>query len=215
LAVEPRGLVTRYTPRLTRQKWIALGVLGGHDKGLRLSMDLLARRAWALGVAASASGEGRGDGDGGAVAYVAWTRRLGPLAVRAQVGIGLGTRDGHRGGGHGGGRERDDDVIARATTDPIEDDDDDDHHRGGRGPKLSRRAEAALLFRLPLGKRLGLVGGPVLTASDRDGDRHDRHDGERRDGERRDGKRGDGDRGGDHGRGHVEKSMFVGLSYRF
>lgn len=154
-------------------KWITLGVtsdLHGPAAGVRGSFDIIGRGTWSLGVAASIShdGDGRhgpargGDGHGRpagqAIGYIAWTGKLGRLDLRAQVGLGAGTRnDGDRGRAPDG-------TIARSTTgDPTTTDPSTANDRHGH-PRLGMRAEAALLVGLPLGKHLGLVAGPVVSA---------------------------------------------------
>ena len=148
-------------------RWITLGVT--HDRhgppsGIRGSFDLIGRGAWTLGIAATLShgGEGghghdrgRGGDDHGrpsasAIAYIAWTGRLGRLDLRAQVGLGAGTK---------GESRDDDDTIKRTTTD-----DDDSQHGGCGNHRLGMRAEAAFLVGLPFGKHLGVVAGPVISA---------------------------------------------------
>lgn len=156
-------------------KWITLGVttaLHGPPAGIRGSIDLISRGAWSLGVAGAISHDGggmRGHGGGGrgdgkpsaqAIGYLAWTGKIGRLDVRAQVGLGAGTSsDGARDGGRAS-----DGTIARTTTgDPTTTDPSAMNDRHGHG-RLGMRAEAAVLVGLPLGRHLGLVAGPVISA---------------------------------------------------
>lgn len=152
-------------------RWITLGVtseLHGPPAGIRGSIDLIGRGAWTLGVAGAISHDGDfghgkmrgGDGHGkptaSAVGYIAWTGKLGRLDIRAQVGLGASAQvDKHD---HDG--DEADAVIKRTTTT----DDDQNTDGGRRHPRLGMRAEAAVLVGLPLGKHLGLVAGPVLSA---------------------------------------------------
>ena len=161
-------------PKHARAKWLAIGVTGGEDgPGVRASLDLLGRGPFTIGIAASASApeghhHGGGDGSASAVAYLAYTRSIGRLDVRAQIGFGVGTSAG------GGGRDTDrgdtisptiSPTIARTvggTETPTT--------NGRAHPEIAPRAEAALLVALPLTRRLGLVAGPILSAT------HDRGD---------------------------------------
>lgn len=183
-------------------RWITLGVVAGeHQHGIRGSVDLLVRRKWSLGVAATVSGDGAGHHRGGeghghgapsgaAVAYLAYTTKLGPFDVRAQLGF----------GGSSAKRESseaasDQPTIARTVTggDPQVD------QRRGHGD-WAPHAEAAILVGLPLTKHLSVFAGPVLSS--------DAETGERDNG-------ADGDRDGRRGHGHVEPSFVGGLTFRF
>jgi len=198
--VLPGNAVGRYElfhPRHKTAKWLALGVTSNH--GVRASIDLIARRRFSFGIAASASG---GDGHGhhggdherspGVVAYVAYTKKLGRrLEMRAQLGFGVG--------GTGGDDDRDDGTIARMT----ETDEGGDRERDCK-KRLAPRAEAALLIGLPLTKHLGVFAGPVITATkDRDDENRDRAL--------------SGDGGHDERRhgGSVDKAMTAGLRWSF
>lgn len=186
----PGNVVGRYElfrPRAKSAAWLALGVTS--DRGVRASLDLIVRGRFSLGIAATASGgehHGHDGGERGAVAYLAYTTKLGRLDVRAQLGFGVGTS----GGGHDNVGGRDGGAIARTTTvtDPAPDGD-----RQKR--RFAPRAEAALLVGLPLTKHLGLFGGPVISATrDREADRQD---------------------GGRHHGGSVDKAMTAGLRWSF
>ncbi len=160
----PRDLVGRYevfNPRTKIPRWITLGV---SRSGVRGSIDLIARRKLTLGVAATIGHDAehgpdrdheRPDHHGrphvGAVVYVAHTRKLGRLELRASLGFGFGTI--------GGDDSRDDEIAARSTTPDV---DEDRRHR-----RIAPRAEAALLVGLPLTKRLGLLAGPVISTTGR------------------------------------------------
>ncbi len=158
-------------------KWITLGVttaLHGPPAGIRGSMDLIGRGAWSLGIAGSISADGdgmhgahhggRARGDGGAsaqaIGYIAWTGKIGRLDLRAQVGLGAGTSGD---GGRDGGRAPDGTLARTTTGDPTTTDPSATNDRHGHG-RLGMRAEAAVLVGLPLGKHLGLVAGPVISA---------------------------------------------------
>ncbi len=153
-------------PKHVRAKWLAIGVTGGEGgPGVRASLDLLGRGPFTIGIAANASApeghhHGGGDGSASAVAYLAYTRSIGRLDVRAQIGFGIST---NAGGGHDTDRG---DTIARTvggTETPAT--------NGREHPEIAPRAEAALLVALPLTKRLGLVAGPILSATHDQGDR--------------------------------------------
>ena len=155
--------------RLTQKpaKWIALGVtsdLHGPPSGIRGSIDLIGRGAWTLGIAGAISHDGEhGHGRGGhgrpsasAVAYIAWMGKLGRFDLRAQIGLGAGTSAGTE----QRGLDRATDTIQRTTTGGTMTD--DDSPKGGH--RLGMRAEAAVLVGLPLGKHLGVIAGPVVSA---------------------------------------------------
>jgi hypothetical protein len=171
--------VTIIAPKPRMPRWLTIGVTGGEDgPGIRASIDILRRGRFSLGIAANAHGRGfghHGDDDGGfdeehgkhgdvdgtasAVVYLAYTKQIGRLQLRAQIGFGAdcdNDRD-----DDDDDDDRDDNTIARS----VGGDDDDDRERRG-----SPRAEAALLVALPLTKRLGLVAGPIVSATRRDGD---------------------------------------------
>ena len=201
----PQPAIERIPMPPRRTKWLAIGVFGGHDHdhdrggdgrghgggGIRASLDLLGRRAFTLGIAATASHRDGGSG----VVYVAYTRKLWKLDLRAHIGFGVGGNRGDR-----DDDDRDDgapsepgtpsDTTARTVTGETDDDD--------RDRDCGPRAEAGLLVGLPLGKRLGLIAGPYISSSRRDHDHAHRDDGERR-----------------HRGGPPNASMLVGLRYRF
>ena len=165
--------------RPTTARWISLAATGDlHGRpGVRASIDLLGRRGFTLGVAGVLDGGGgdhrdeRGGGhDSGAAAigYLAWTGRLGKLDLRAQVGVGAALGD----------AESKVTAIARTTGSAAERDGD---------PRVTPRAEAALLVGLPLGRHLGVIAGPVISTSKLEVDH----------------------------RGAVETTMTGGLRYRF
>ena len=152
--------------------WLAIGVTGGEGgAGVRAQIDLLRRGRFAIGVAATASAPhghghgghgGHGDlaGRGGdattsAVAFLAYTRLIGRLEVRAQAGVGAQL---DRGDDASRDASRDADAIARTVggneTTPT-----------STRPRVAPRGEAALLVALPLTRRLGLVAGPILSAT--------------------------------------------------
>jgi hypothetical protein len=161
-------------------RWITLGVTRerhGHPSGIRGSIDLIGRGAWTLGVAGAISHDGKGrhasweepdrdddDDDDDhhgrpsatAIAYLAWTGKLGRLDVRAQIGLGADIAAGP--GWRGDDDDDDDDDTIKRSTDDVDD------SPGRRCGRLGMRAEAAVLVGLPLGKRLGLIAGPVITA---------------------------------------------------
>jgi hypothetical protein len=181
------------------QRWLLVGALGGHDGGgMRASFDLFARRRLAVGIAASATGEHDPHGDAhdargsaGVVGYLAWTRPLGRIQMRAQFGLGFGATGHHD-------DQRDATPIARTVGGTTPDDPQDAH------PQLGPRAEAALLFALPLGRHFGLVAGPVITAT---GAGHHEHDG--------DAPSVDTSRDGHHhGSDAVDCGVFAGLVWR-
>ncbi len=165
----PPGFVERYElhrDHAPSHRWLAVGMTSELHRrggmGARASLDLIERGAFDLGIAGELGGRaggrrehgGGGTGDGSAVAYVAWTRSLGRLDLRAEVGLGVGTS--------GASRDRRDsrpDALAR-TTSPTPTSMDRRH-----GDALAPRAEAALLVGLPLTRHLGVVAGPELTAS--------------------------------------------------
>jgi hypothetical protein len=171
ITAAPRELVGRYElikPHRTTQRWITLGF---SRSGVRTSIDLLGRGPFTIGIAATVGGgehhDRGGHPEGGAVAYLAYTRKLGRFDVRASLGIGVGPGDEEHGDRHG-------DIAARTTTGTDLDDNDGDGH-GHR--RFSPRAEAALLIGLPLTKRLGLLAGPVISTTGRGhsgGDEHER-----------------------------------------
>lgn len=155
------------SPKRAHTKWLAVGLtLGDRGPGVRGSLDLLGRGHLTFGLAASASAPDRhggdrhggmhGAGDASAIAYVAYTRRLGPLDVRAQVGLGVGLGD-QRGAGDAAAADATNVARTVGGTDTTT-------TETGR-PRLAPRAEAALLVGLPLTERLGIVAGPVLTTT--------------------------------------------------
>lgn len=181
-----RAVMDHYELLRTKDKpnrWITLGVTT--DLGVRASVDLLARGAWSLGVSAGASGDGegghrhkhgrgpdggeRGGASAGAVAYIAWTGSFAGLDLRAQVGLGAGTSSGGSEHGHHGGRGHDDDdnadTIERSTTGGTTTGEGLEMRGGHGGHGFGPRAEAALLVGLPLGRHLGIVAGPVVSAT--------------------------------------------------
>lgn len=189
------------SPKPERTKWLAVGLtLGDRGPGVRASLDLFGRGHITLGLAASASAPGghggdrhggmHGGGDASAIAYVAYTRRLGPLDVGAQVGLGVGLGD-QRGAGDAAAPDATNVARTVGGTDTTSTD-------TGR-PRLAPRAEAALLVGLPLTERLGIVAGPVLstTADDTAG-----------------GMRDLGGRG-DHGHPEVDARVMAGLRFGF
>jgi hypothetical protein len=204
-AIAPPGVVPTVTGPIARyellppvvrpQRWITLGVVAGdHDAGIRGSIDLLVRRSWSIGVAATMAGEGpeheHGDDKphGSAVAYLAYTTKLGPFDVRAQLGIGAASP----------ARSNDprshDATIARSVTG----EDDDQEHRG-HGDAIPH-AEAALLVGLPLTQHLSAFAGPVLSSALDDSARA---------------QEAGGGHDGDHEHGGATASFLGGLSYRF
>jgi hypothetical protein len=165
IAYAPRSVIEHYElERTSSSRWLTVGLVtnGERSDGVRASVDLIGRGAWTFGVAATLTGgehgrekreERRGDSGAGAVAYIAYTRTLGPLQMRAQVGLGASVPMAGEMGREGDNEHE----IARTTGDG----------RNGRAHQdLSPRAEAALLFALPLGKHVGLVAGPVVTADE-------------------------------------------------
>ena len=156
--------VTRYQilgPHAVAQRWLMFGLTKGHhETGVRGSLDLFSRGHLALGIAGSAEHERHG-ADMGAVAYLAWTRTLGRFDLRAQIGLGVGGL-GHHARGHG--EQERPEAVARTIGGGGE----PPRPHDERGP--GARAEASVLLGLPLGKRLGLVVGPVISAER--GERH-------------------------------------------
>jgi hypothetical protein len=157
------------------QLWLLLAVTGGEhrDGGVRASIDLLTSGQLALGIGAMASGGELGGHEHGrrgghdrersagdsADVYVAYTTKVGLLDVRALIGI-AASRDTRR---HGTGMRSDDDnAIARTTTGDTGGE--SSHGHGMQGIRAA--GEAALLVGLPLGRHIGLVGGPTLTTTD-------------------------------------------------
>lgn len=152
-------------PGAGARRWLSLGAIAsdGVGVGVRAQIDLLGGRWWSLGLAGGWLGAdergGRGGGmqDGGAagqariVAGAGLAR--GRLGLRAQLGLGvdLAASDDRRDG--------------RALL-PMS------GSRDGDGA-LSPRLEAGLLGQLRVLGGWGLVGGPVLDAPLRDGDRGD------------------------------------------
>jgi hypothetical protein len=171
-------------------RWLTLGVTGGEDgPGLRASIDIFRRGRFAIGIAASAKARHGFDDDGddhdgpeeierdgehggrdhrmgshAAVAYLAYTRQFRRLQVRAHVGFGVECN-------RGDDDDRDDDASDGTGTIARTVGGDD---RGDEGERTRRRgsprAEAGLLVALPIGKRLALVAGPVVSATHREND---------------------------------------------
>lgn len=172
----PHGPIERIVLHPRTQRWIMLGVTAAPHggSGARASIDVLARGAFSIGIDGATDGlalDGHGGreragrpGGGSVGAYLAWTGRLGPLDLRAQLGIATGGGSEQRphlgmcGGDQPGGNQ----PIARSSSGP------DMHGRdGGRAGDGQVHAEAAVLVGLPLGRHLGLVAGPVLTSEAR------------------------------------------------
>jgi hypothetical protein len=190
-----RGLVERYDMRRDApHRWLLVAATSNleHEGGIgaRASIDLLEYRHLDLGIAGSLTPsrsqdrhehgrggfESRGGAEGGlegsAVAYIAVTGSLGGLDVRAQIGLGFGSSGGMS-ERRGRGERRDEFAIARSTVGkptPVEPPEGD----GAENASFAPRAEAALLIALPLGRHLGLVGGPVITATSLDHAMNDR-----------------------------------------
>lgn len=111
-----RPSIGRVHERATRGRhWLTLGAIGAPDGqlGVRGQLDVLGSRRWTLGVAGGWRGgdrdhrqamtDGRmrsNDGTADAGVYVGATQAVGPIVLRAQVGLGIdiGVMDGRMGG---------------------------------------------------------------------------------------------------------------------
>ncbi|MBV8759864.1 MAG: hypothetical protein JO257_21420 [Deltaproteobacteria bacterium] len=89
----------RVPARMLQRRWLSFGASAGTAFGLHGQLDLFSRGAWTLGVAGDLrEADDRmhrgGDVAGGATAFLAYTQRVGPIDLRAQLGIGAAMRGG-------------------------------------------------------------------------------------------------------------------------
>jgi hypothetical protein len=139
LGTAPPGLARRYEQRHGERHWLTIGAIAGpHDAvGVRGQVDLLTHGRWSLGIAGGWQ-DGRAGGQARAVIGASYP--LGPVTLRAQLGLGADVIDADR-----------DRMEARDAMR-----DADDH--------VVPAIEASVLATKSLGDRWGLVGGPVLGA---------------------------------------------------
>jgi hypothetical protein len=134
------------------QRWVSFGVLAGPNGGIRGQIDLVAHRRFRFGIAggfrhvedddhdrsmpvgviANDRGGERGTGIGSARIYAGTYRTLGPVELRAHIGVG---------------------VDAIHTWDTMTGDDDG---------KVVPKAEAGVFAGMRVGKEWGVLGGPVI-----------------------------------------------------
>jgi hypothetical protein len=87
----------RVPPRMLRHRWLSFGASAGETVGMHAQVDLLARGRWTFGVATGLHQDDErmrhDDVAGDATLFVACTQPVGPIDLRAQIGVGAELRD--------------------------------------------------------------------------------------------------------------------------
>lgn len=138
--------ILRATANDTHKRTVALGVIGGErNLGLRGQLDVLVSSRWVLGVGGGWAHDevpGPGTTAGQARLLLALRHSVGPIAMRAQFGVGADFIDaGHQ----------------METAETV------DQHMHGADP-ITPALELSLFGSMQLTKSWGLIGGPVLHA---------------------------------------------------